>query len=187
MLSSQGPSCVRAMAAIRCWVFQHHLVAHQMPRGVVSPRSFDFVRDGCLMLVGEGSNSVLQVAQNTHENLGLPIDFPIIIVHAPLSTCSLVVHVNSPSLAMDMSGNSVDYDGSLESFGSQAPPCCPHEVSCARHVHLFSWDPPTLPGICCIVWGIEQVYTWIWSCTWVNANMQEKLHIGCTCHHSMQT
>lgn len=46
-----------------------------------------------------------------------------IIVHAFISTCSHVVHVSSPSLAMDVGGNGVD------SHGSHAPLCCPHKVS----------------------------------------------------------
>ena len=146
------------------------MLVHQMPGSVVSPWNSDFLQDSSPLQVGEGSNSVFHVAHNTHgilahANISLPIDLPNIIVPNPLSACSLVVHISSPSLAMDVNGNVIDYDGCLQCFGSHAPPYCPHEVSCAIHLHLFGHSPLTLSGICCIIWSIGQVYTWIRSCT----------------------
>ena len=103
------------------------MVAHQMPGGVVSPWNFDLLRDGHPVLVGEGKNNVLHVAHNAQENLAhvhvfLPIDLPRIIVHPlpplPLPTYCLVVHVNSPSLVMNVNGSGTNYDGSFQCFGS---------------------------------------------------------------------
>jgi hypothetical protein len=84
--------------------------------------------------VGGGIISVLYILHNAHANLvhvhvALSIDFHDIILHAPISICSIVVHMNSQFSIMDVNGNGIDSTKSLGYFGYQKPPQCPHEVN----------------------------------------------------------